>query len=216
MAHEIKNPLNAIFLHADLLEDDIKKGRMDRISRYLDVIREEIGRLDDIIHNYLSLSRLATLRVEKVDLKAMICEFIDDVLLEAERRDITVNGCCDENLPLITLDRGRFERALLNLFKNSCDAIGSHGTITISATLHGDTVEVVFSDTGCGIPEAYRAKIFTPFFTTKESGTGLGVYLVKETVEAHGGSLTVESREEEGTTFRISLPLFAERQSYEA
>jgi signal transduction histidine kinase len=68
-------------------------------------------------------------------------------------------------------------------------------------------VEVAFSDTGCGIPEAYRAKIFTPFFTTKESGTGLGVYLVKETVEAHGGSLTVESREQEGTTFRISLPL---------
>jgi signal transduction histidine kinase len=74
-------------------------------------------------------------------------------------------------------------------------------------------VEVAFSDTGSGIPEKYRTKIFTPFFTTKESGTGLGVYLVKETVEAHNGSVTVESREGEGTVFRIFFPLSTGWQS---
>ena len=210
LSHEIRNPLAAIFLHADILEDELQQPRSgDRaqLLRSLAAIKEEVARLHDLAQQYLSLARLPELRCEPVDLGAYLKAFCQEMQERLEARGICL--CLEGlgNVGRVALHQNSFRRVLLNLLNNALEAMPQGGTLTIRAHCTADRVCLAVGDTGCGIPPAQVPLLFSPFHSTKSEGTGLGLYLAREIIAAHRGEITVTSAPGVGTTFTVLLPL---------
>jgi PAS domain S-box-containing protein len=210
IAHEIKNPLGAIDIHLQLMERELadRDGDPDDapLSRYLHVVREEVARLNTIVVDFLAAIRPMRLT------RALICpnraveELAGLLRAELESRDVSLNLELDEALPAIPIDFQLLRQALHNLVKNAMEAIEGRGVITIRSRADADQVVLEVADTGKGIPRDRLNTIFEPYFTTKPSGTGLGLTIVYRIVREHQGDLTVESPSGEGAVFRITLP----------
>ncbi|MFQ5843687.1 MAG: nitrogen regulation protein NR(II) [Planctomycetota bacterium] len=209
VAHEIRNPLNALFLNADLLEEELQEKRGDvgaPIQEILGVMREEIERLNEIIKNYLSLSKLANASFEKLDLNQLVAEFVE----EAEEGPAAVRmRLCRGKVP-IRADRNMIRRVLVNLMQNAKDATPEGGRIVFGTRRLTDKVKLTVTDTGTGIPEEVRPHLFQPFFSTKERGTGLGLYLIREIARAHEGEVSLDPMNGKGTRATIHLPILRE------
>jgi PAS domain S-box-containing protein len=212
LSHEIRNPLNAIFLHVDILEEELQQPGPDHqalVAESLAEIKAEISRLDELVQDYLSLARLSDLRRAPVEFGALVETLVTELHEQFEARRITLHleGLAD--LGLLSVHRNAFRRVLLNLVQNAMDAMPQGGTLTIRGTRTTSEVYVEIQDTGSGIPTEQLPLLFTPFHTTKPEGTGLGLYVVQQIVEAHEGKTAVMSQSGQGTTFTILLPLAA-------
>lgn len=205
LAHELKNPLAAIKGLTQLLH----RGATDERSRErLAVIAEEIGRMEGTLEDYLSFARpLRELRPEPLALDALVDEVF--AVLEARALAAGVRLSRFGEAPSIVADPARMRDALFNLVANALEATGAGGRVEVVLGHKGGEVEVTIRDTGVGMTPEALARLGTPFFTTRENGTGLGVVLARRTIHEHGGRIAYESEVGRGTTVTLRLPAAA-------
>jgi PAS domain S-box-containing protein len=209
VSHEICNPLGAITLHVDVLEEELRAPGPDsaaEIVAALAEIKTQLACVDDLLQDYLSLVRVSTITRESADLGTVVATVVQEMTAECTARGITLVLDGLDQLGTVALHRNTLQRALLNLLHNALDAMPRGGTLTLRGRRQAAQAQLDLSDTGTGVPAAHLARIFEPLYTTKPGGTGLGLYIVQEVVAAHGGQVTVESVEGHGTTFTITLP----------
>ena len=210
VAHEIRNPLGGIASFANLLERDLTVD--DPSRRLVQKITEGVARLNRIVSSLLSYTRPLRLNTHDVDLSAVVEEATAFFELDLNRKG--GNVAIERSFPGqplgCKLDTEQFQQVILNLLLNAMQAMREGGTIQIEVFADDDPEDphaiLCVRDSGIGIDEAVREKLFTPFFTTKEDGTGLGLVTSKKIVEAHGGSIRAESTPGEGTSFYVALP----------
>ncbi len=209
VAHEIKNPLGSISIHVQLIERMLRDFRdnTSEVRRYLDVIDEEVQRLNRIVVDFLFSVRPMDTELREGDLNELIRDLITFVSHEVEQAGIELVDRLDPHLPLLRLDDRYLKQALLNIVKNAIAAMPDGGVLTVSTEVRGDDVLLRISDTGVGMSEEVQSKIFDPYFTTRDSGSGIGLTLVYKVIREHLGDITVHSREGRGTTFTITLPV---------
>ncbi len=209
VAHEIKNPLAAMSIHLQLLNKAFEKKQtltIDDASRYINVLSEEIERLNSIVVDFLFAVRPMDTKLKLTSVSRAIneiCNFIEPELKENHVkliRDI-------KSTPKVELDTNLFRQALLNIIKNAMNAIEKKGTINICVKLRGDEVVIVVKDSGKGMDQNTVNKIFEPYFTTKASGTGLGLTVVYKVIKEHKGDIRVKSELDKGSEFTITLPV---------
>jgi PAS domain S-box-containing protein len=210
VSHEIRNPLGAIFLHADLLEEELRDPSPEsaaQMAEALAEIKQQLARLDDLVQDYLSLVRVAHIERTPQDLGAAVRAWATEWQALATAHGSTLQCAGLDALGVVALHANTLRRALLNLVQNALEAMPQGGTLTLEGRRRRTTVELDVGDTGSGIPPDQQARIFEPLHTTKPGGTGLGLYIVQEVVAAHGGQVTVQSVAGQGSTFTITLPL---------
>lgn len=208
VAHEVKNPLNAMTIHLELLKQKLAAGEPPRVTApHVDIISREIRRLDDVVQGFLKFARPEELTLKPVSVAELTDEVLKTLAVEANVSHVTLEAEIASGVPDIEADPGIIRQALLNLAKNAVQAMPSGGTLTIAAAPTKDgRVEIRVSDTGVGIAPENLARIFDLYYTTKETGTGIGLSLVYRTVQLHNGDIDVESRPGAGTTFIIKMP----------
>ena len=198
IAHELRNPMAVIAGYTKL----ISRKADSSLRPTAEAISKEIAVMDRIISDFLSFSKPAELSMTDIDLKKLIGNCAASVL--AGRDDIALTVDIGE-LPGVRGDEVLLRQAFINLIQNSAEAMQQGGNLSIRAS-KGEFVDISISDTGHGISEDVKDKVFLPFFTTKEKGTGLGLAIVHKIVVSHGGNITIDTSGK-GTTFRIRLPL---------
>lgn len=208
VAHEIGNPLNSLYLHLQFLQRLLKDPDASLADAAQDVAeaRSEVERLDAIINQFLHALRPGKPVFEALDLKSLVLDSLNFMRQEITDRKIQLEFYWDENVPRIKGDANQLRQAFYNLARNAMQAMPSGGKLTVRCSSDDNFVMLSVSDSGCGIKPENMQKIFRPFFTTKNAGTGLGLMIVERIVREHGGSLAVDSRENVGTTFTVSLP----------
>jgi PAS domain S-box-containing protein len=214
VAHEIKNPLTSIDIHIQLLNKEIQKLKhvnsetSKNVNNFLAIIKEEIDRLNSIVQDFLFAVRPMSLNFSKENINEIIKEMIDFLKYELTEAEIDIKLELDEKIPGVVVDPKYLKQALLNLIKNSVEATESGGEIQIKTEEVADgDVAVYIIDNGEGIPENIMNKIFEPYFTTRRSGTGLGLVIVYKILKELGGDLTINSKVDEGTVVRVKLPV---------
>jgi PAS domain S-box-containing protein len=231
VAHEIGNPLNALHIHLQLMERELKKLKNEewpaapmkagaraaqpasprevsaKLQDYLEVCKGEITRLDYIITQFLGAIRPAPVQLKIASLNEVVEKTLDLLEPELANRGINVKAKPARQLTKTPIDAAQMQQVLVNLIKNASQAMTTGGTLTLQTGESDDGVWVSVADTGQGIPTEQIAHIFEPFYTTKKKGTGLGLMIVQRIVRLHGGRIEVDSRVGSGTTFRIWLPL---------
>ncbi|MEO7274052.1 MAG: ATP-binding protein [Vicinamibacterales bacterium] len=220
VAHEVKNPLNAMTIHLELLKQKLSaipqpivvpdgSGGTRQVdpAKHVVVIADAIRRLDHVVVGFLKFARPEELRLQPVQLASIISEVVSMSAPEAERRGVTVRAECSASLPDINADPGMLQQAVLNLALNACQAMPDGGTLRLACrTASHRRVEIDVEDTGVGIPPENLARIFDLYFTTKETGTGIGLSMVYRIVQLHDGEVEVESTPGHGTRFRLVFP----------
>jgi signal transduction histidine kinase len=167
----------------------------------LNVIDRSVEQANNIVADLLDYSREMHLELEEYSPKSLI----DYVLLSVTVPPTVKIVDRTQNSPLIKVDASKMERVFVNLIKNAIEAMPNGGTLKLASTQNTDDLQITFSDTGIGMSEDVLAKLFTPLFTTKARGMGLGLPICKRIVEAHGGKISVQSTANKGTTFTITL-----------
>ena len=210
VAHEIRNPLGGMAGFAALLERDLEEG--DPRRRLVRKISEGISRLNRIVSSLLTYTRPLQLNVHPVDLVQLVEGTTSFFAVDpaCTRAGISINCRHSESSILCSVDPEQFRQVILNLLHNATQAMPAGGVIEVEVgaarTPAAPQVMLRVCDSGAGMSAEVRQKLFTPFFTTKEDGTGLGLVTCKKIVEAHGGLIRAENREPGGTCFTISLP----------
>jgi two-component system, sporulation sensor kinase E len=209
VAHEIGNPLNSLNIHLQLIERRLRKApaelRSD-IGELLDISKSEIQRLDSIVQHFLRAIRPSTPQFETHDLNEILEESVAFLRPEIRVRDIIVELDLDPTLPPVEVDRDQMKQAFYNVIKNAFEAMKSGGILHIRSWQNELYVSVAFNDTGGGIAQNKMSKLFQPYFTTKSSGSGLGLLIVRRIVREHGGEIEIESNEGKGVRVTIHLP----------
>jgi signal transduction histidine kinase len=213
ITHEVRNPLSSIGLNAEMLEDELSALPRERVAEATSLARaivKEVDRLTEITEEYLRFARLPRPKLEREDLGAIVASLVSFMRPELEARGISVETHVEPSLPPVAADEHQLRQALLNLLRNAAEAMSDGGKLTVIARSHqadGDerALELVVSDTGGGIAPEHLAKIFDPFFSTKEGGTGLGLALTQQIIVEHGGRIDVHSQVGAGTTFTVRL-----------
>jgi PAS domain S-box-containing protein len=210
VSHEIRNPLSSISLNSELLEDEIRAAGENVCSdakSLLQSIMSEVDRLTKLTDEYLQFSRLPGIAPEKGDIVELIKEILGFFEAEANSVGIQIRTSFEKKLPKLSFDSQQIRRLVLNLLRNALEAMPGGGMIKIAIQKKSDVVILSFSDTGHGISENVGNKIFAPFYTTKDMGTGLGLALCSQIVREHGGRIWAESTGNIGATFFVELPL---------
>lgn len=207
VAHEIRNPLNSISLNIDLLADILEspERREGRGREVISTVQREIDRLNEITEDYLQFGRMPKAVIGPCNVTAVVKETCDFMAGEFQEGHITVHIDSFDNGARVMSDEGQLRQALVNILRNSVEAMPEGGSISIRLSGAGDCVELAISDTGQGIPDAQMARLFEPFATTKRNGTGLGLAFVQQVITESGGKVRIESQEANGTTVRITL-----------
>ena len=214
VAHEIGNPLNSLHIHLQLMERELKTlpaAQAERVRADLRVARDEISRLDQIINQFLRAVRPTQPELQPTAVNDVIAETLALMEQEISDRDILVEREWAEDLPRILLDRAQLKQAFYNIIKNALQAMRSGGILRIRTEADETHVTIAFIDSGHGIAPEQIGRLFEPYFTTKQNGTGLGLMIVQRIVREHGGTIEVESDKDRGTTFRIKLPIQEKR-----
>jgi signal transduction histidine kinase len=210
VAHEIRNPLNAISMATQRLKRDftpLDSGKAEDFQNLSGVIKDEIKRLNGIIEEFLSFSKSRRLALSYFSLTEVLQKIVNLIREEASARGITIETKWRLSQVIIPMDINKLQQAFLNLIKNAMESIPAEGNIIITVDREGKNYIVVsISDTGCGMTAEEIERIFSPEYTTKEKGLGLGVTLASEIIRGHGGDIRVISRKGEGTTFEVILP----------
>jgi signal transduction histidine kinase len=233
IAHEVKNPLNAMMIHLELLRTKLRNAaawaatgqpapvaagglgltagpELSPAARgaleHVEIIEGEVRRLDGVVQGFLKFTRPEDLRLQPVRLAELFEGILTVVAPEAKSNDVRVTLECPASLPPVNGDAGMLRQAFLNLAINGCQAMPGGGTLRITCSpASRQRVEVRVQDTGVGIKPEHLSRIFDLYFTTKEHGTGIGLSMVYRTIQLHDGDIDVESTPGRGTTFRVLL-----------
>src|ERR1700736_6600923 len=190
VAHEIGNPLNSLNIHLQLIEREARKldgAKGAELQESVEVARAEINRLDSIISQFLRAIRPTRPQLRPEKINSIVEEAVRFFALEIKDRDIVVEQELRSDLPLLELDRDQMKQAFYNVIKNSFEAMKSRGILRIRTDMDESHVIIRFTDTGGGISAVNLSRVFEPYFTTKASGTGLGLLIVRRIVREHGG-----------------------------
>jgi two-component system, NtrC family, sensor kinase len=207
ITHEIKNPLSALGLNLELLEEEVGAApEAGEARQLLAAIRGEVDRLSELANRYLGLARRQKPDPQPGDVGDLVADVLRFMRPELERAKVRVAFERDEGVPEVRVDEAQIKQALVNLIGNAREAMRGGGELTVGVSAAGEgAVEIRVDDTGGGIPEKMRGSLFEPFATSKEQGTGLGLPITREIVEAHGGTIEYEGIAR-GTRFRVRLP----------
>jgi two-component system, sporulation sensor kinase E len=214
VAHEIGNPLNSLHIHLQLMErkaQELDHNAKSELQQSIDVARSEVRRLDSIVTQFLRAIRPSQPRLHPENVNTIVEEAVRFFTPEIQDRDIVVKQELRADLPLLQLDREQMKQVFYNVIKNSLEAMRRHGTLRIRTDLDDTHVVVSFVDTGGGMSVENLSRVFEPYFTTKPSGTGLGLLIVRRIVREHGGELSIESSQDKGLTLTIRLPYVEKR-----
>ena len=216
LAHEIRNPLSSITLNIDLVGDEIttlatdKAGAADEARLLLRSIDSEVRRIQRVTEDYLQFARMPKPHRERISLNDAISQGLSFMASLFSATGVKVETNLDASLPHIDGDEGQLWQAVLNLVRNAIEAMPEGGTLTVRTARARSGIALTIADTGKGMAAEDREHIFKPFFSTKPSGTGLGLPLVQQVVAEHGGTIRCESTPNQGTTFVIELPCVKE------
>jgi signal transduction histidine kinase len=205
VAHEVKNPINAIVLHLQLLQNKLAKEEPDT-RRHVDIIDSEIHRLDRVVQTLVDFTRPRDLHLEEIDLRRLLDDVAQLAAPDTEQHGVTVQRQRAKDPLLVNVDLDLMKQALLNVVINGMQAMHHGGTLTISARREGNVVIAEVQDQGSGIPRDLHDKIFELYFTTRKDGSGIGLAQAYQILQWHYGSLDFESVEGSGTTFRFHIP----------
>jgi signal transduction histidine kinase len=214
VAHEIGNPLNSLHIHLQLMErkaQELDHNTKPELQQSIDVARSEVRRLDSIVTQFLRAIRPSQPRLHPENVNTIVEEAVRFFTPEIQDRDIIVEQELRADLPLLQLDREQMKQAFYNVIKNSLEAMRRHGSLHIRTDLDDKHVIISFVDTGGGMSAENLSRVFEPYFTTKPSGTGLGLLIVRRIVREHGGELSIESSDDKGLTLTIRLPYVEKR-----
>jgi signal transduction histidine kinase len=221
VAHEVKNPLNAMTIHLELLKQKVGAmrepitvpagpsggSRTLDLTKHVNVISDEIKRLDQVVVGFLKFARPDELKLQPVHLASVVSEVTSMTAPEAERHGVAIKVECPPTVPEINADPGMLQQALLNLTINACHAMPHGGSLRLMCRpASRRRVEIVIEDTGVGIPPEHLSRIFDLYFTTKEKGSGIGLSMVFRIVQLHDGDIEVHSTPGHGTKFRLLFP----------
>jgi signal transduction histidine kinase len=218
LAHEIRNPLGAIKGSVEILQDDYPPGHPK--AEFFTILLREVDRLNDVVTNFLSFARPAGLRFWPVEVPLVLSALEGLISGKARANRVQIFTSFHAGPSRLMADETLLKQAFLNIMLNALEAMPDGGDLTISTRLvsskesggplpndRPEWLEIVFDDTGLGIPEEHLGRIFDPFFTTKKDGTGLGLAITYRIIEDHHGTIRVFSQRGKGTTFVVRLPL---------
>ena len=210
VAHEVRNPIAAIELNAEILQDILRgenAADKDEAVVLVSAIRDQVNALDALTEEYLAFARFPKPHFEEESINHLLEELADFVRPVATRQGLTLQVDVDPEVPLMEIDRTLLRQAILNLVKNGQEASSQGGALILTSRLLGERTEIGVSDTGPGISQEVGERLFEPFFTTKPQGTGLGLSIARQITDEHGGELAWSKRAGGGTTFTIRLPV---------
>ncbi len=225
VAHEIKNPLGAISIHIQLMQKALKKKREGDgllpdpkfAENYLDIVNQEIDRLNKIVVDFLLAVRPVQANMELSDPDKLLLQFADFFKPECQQKNISLETDLAESATRLLIDPKLFREVIVNMAQNSLaaiqeknensggDAVG--GQIVIRSCVKNDTYSLLFSDNGSGMSEESLSRVFEPYYTTKTNGTGLGMAMVYKIIKEFSGDISVKSLPGQGTQFLIRLPV---------
>jgi PAS domain S-box-containing protein len=209
VAHEIGNPLNSLDIHLQLMQRRIRKlpaKAREELGESIQIARQEVARLDHIITQFLRAIRPQPLTTRMENVNVVIEESVAFLDAELKDRDILVELELDKSLAPLEIDRDQIKQAFYNIIRNAFQAMKSGGILRIRSGADETHQFVSFSDTGGGISPENISRVFEPYFTTKSTGSGLGLLIVRRIVRAHGGEVIIESEQNRGLTLTIRLP----------
>lgn len=215
VAHELGNPLNSINIHLQLIQRLLSKlansSESLKIKDSIEICVNEVNRLDGIVHNFLR-----AIRPLQPDLKELnLLELLNEVLIlqrhEMENLGIRVQIDLPPPLPIVLVDGNQIKQAFFNVIKNAIHAMGQNGLLKISIDVDDEFLNMHFDDNGVGIDEKSFSKIFDPYYSTKNSGSGLGMMIIQRIMRNHGGQIAIKSFPGEGTRVTLMFPLKSKR-----
>ena len=206
LAHEVRNPLNSINLQLVLLSRRVARldpGTQEELREMVETARGEIGRLNELVEEFLSMSTLDRLSLVDVHPREVVEEVLEFLAPSIREKGLVVKESLARRLPRVPMDRQKIKQVLMNLVRNAIEAMPEGGTLGVALSRTRDGVVIRVSDTGVGIPPGLD--VFDFFLTTKRGGTGLGLPISRRIVEVHGGALSYESEQGRGTVFSVTL-----------
>jgi signal transduction histidine kinase len=204
IAHEIRNPLGSVKGSIEILEEEITPDHPK--YEFVQIVKEETARLDSIVTEFLEFARPPRPAFRPCSINELVESTLILVHKETAASRIEVVKDLSVNLPLISMDPDQIRQVLLNLFLNAVQAMPDGGILKVTSHPRGQRVIVEVADTGVGVEEADRDRIFDPFFSTKPNGTGMGLSISHQLVENHGGVLSARVNPKQGMTFCLELP----------
>jgi signal transduction histidine kinase len=206
VAHEVKNPLNAILMHVDLARIKLGKGDYD-VNQQMDIIASEILRLDRVVKTFLDFTRPVEMKTAEISVDTFVSEVVELARPQAQAVGVTISVAMGTAGATIAADPDLLKQAALNIVVNAIDAMPKGGELRFESSLEGEEAEIRISDSGAGIPEEKRDKIFQLYYTTKTKGSGIGLAMTFRIVQLHNGRIDFFSEAGKGTTFVIRFPL---------
>lgn len=206
IAHEIRNPLTLIYSSLQVME--LKHPEVCQFPHWRQTLND-VDFLSRLLDELSSFNNGSTLHYSMFSMEQFLKNIAVSfaISLDEKNMDIEFTSSVPDNLGKITGDKIKLEQVFLNLLKNAKDAVGTHGSIRLTASRKDDAITVAIEDNGCGISPEQLQSIFEPFQTYKPDGTGLGLSISKRILEAHGASISVSSKAEQGSVFTITLPV---------
>lgn len=206
IAHELKNPLGIIKGSVDILAKDGTKGKVRKTM--IEYIQDEVKRLNRLVEDFLSFARPNPAHKSLVDINKMITKIINLIPLpEFKEKEISLDMQLSKEISKANVDEHQINQAIVNLINNAIQAIPKKGEIILKTEKSENGILITIMDTGTGIPDEEKEKIFEPFFTKKQRGTGLGLAVVKKIMDNHKGEIKITDRESGGTAFSLLLPM---------
>lgn len=209
VAHELGNPLNSLTIHLQLLERRLRKmGKTgEPLREHLDVATGEIKRMDGIIGQFLAAIRPTKPQLQRVQITDLLQESLRFLKPDLDQAHVKVKLDIRADMPAMPLDADQMKQAMYNLIRNACQAMPQGGALKIHGSYTDFEVQLSFEDNGKGISPEQMGKLFQPFSTTRATGTGLGLLIVRRIIREHGGEIDIESRAGKGTRISLWLPL---------
>ncbi|HLA00291.1 MAG TPA: ATP-binding protein, partial [Thermodesulfovibrionales bacterium] len=209
IAHEVRNPLNFISLSIDHLQEKyapLENSKKEKFDSLMTSIKQEIQRLNKLVGDFLDYGRPIKMSLREVEVCSLIDEVLALVLAKAEKENVEIIRRY-EVLPKLSLDPELIKTCIFNAVLNAFQAMPDGGKLSVSAKASDSKVSLIFEDTGIGVSRENLSKVFDPFFSTKETGLGLGLAMTRKVVEEHGGKVDFQSAEGKGSTIIMSFPV---------
>ena len=209
LAHEIKNPLSVIRMNMELVEEDLEESETSRERRVwtkLQTVHAQCQRLEKLLNDFMKFARLRELDLEIGSLNRQITSVLDMYEAQARAQGVQINRYLDPELPAMHLDQETLQGALANLVKNALESMPEAGELTAITRVTPAGIAMDLIDTGCGMSDNTALNMFNAFYTTKPTGSGLGLPMARKVVQAHGGRIDVQSQEEQGTNYTLEFP----------